>query len=85
MAVRRIVLLNQSSVNIPFADIVKVAQALQTQVDRDFTPIWGIRAQITPLHPQDPLPSGAWPIRIVDRPVGGLGFIWMRMGGPSPR
>lgn len=71
---RRVTLQNKSSRTVGFADITEVAQALQTQVDRDFSPIWGVRAQIFPLHDSDPVPTGAWPISIVNKPVGGLGI-----------
>ena len=74
MAVRRVVLSNRSSAAIGFSELAAVAQALQTQVDRDFAPVWGVRAQITALNPGDPVPAGAWPMTIVDKPVGGLGI-----------
>jgi hypothetical protein len=74
MAIRRVVLTNHSSKNIPFSDISDVAQALQIQVDRDFTPAWGIRATILPLNKGEAIPQHAWPMRIVNHPAGGLGI-----------
>lgn len=74
MTVRHVALVNKSSAKIPLAMVEGVAQALQTQVDRDFAPIWGIRAQVSAFAPAEPIPASAWPIRIVDSPVGGLGI-----------
>jgi hypothetical protein len=74
MTVHHVALINKSSAKIPFATLDKVAQALQIQLDRDFTPIWGRRAQVSALAPSEPTPASAWPIRIVDAPVGGLGI-----------
>jgi len=74
MTRRRITLQNQSSANISFAELSSVAQALQIQVDRDFGPAWGVQAQIVALQQGEPTPSKVWPIKIVDKPVGGLGI-----------
>jgi len=74
MTLRRIILTNKSSVNIPLSDINDVAGALQTQLDRDFTPVWGIRGTIVALKKGEVVPNGAWPIYIVDNPKGGLGI-----------
>jgi hypothetical protein len=73
MPVRHIVLTNRSSQDISFAQLSEVAVALQTQVDRDFAPIWGIRAQIMPLNSGDQIPRRAWPIFIMDQSEAGLG------------
>jgi hypothetical protein len=48
MSLRRVTLTNHSSTHLSFSDVSDVAQALQIQVDRDVTPVWGIRAQIIP-------------------------------------
>lgn len=74
MSVRHIVLINKSSAKIAFSDVDRVASALQMQLDRDFTPVWGRRAHISPLDSSESIPASAWPIRIVDAPVGGLGI-----------
>ncbi|MBV9178395.1 MAG: hypothetical protein JO297_15320 [Nitrososphaeraceae archaeon] len=47
---RRVVLQNKSSRSIGLDDLAKLAPALQTQVDRDFFPVWGVRAQIFPIQ-----------------------------------
>ncbi len=74
MTIRHIGLINKSSVNISFADITQVSQALQTQLDRDFGPAWGVRAQIMPFQSNETIPLRVWPIRIVNKPKGGLGI-----------
>jgi len=74
MTTRHVTLQNQSSANISFADISNVAQALQIQIDRDFGPAWGVHAQITALQQGAAIPPKVWPIKIVDKPVGGLGI-----------
>ena len=43
MTIRHIVLVNASTAQIADSDVAAVAQALQTQVDRDFGPQWGIQ------------------------------------------
>ena len=44
------------------------------RLDRDFTPIWGVRATVIPLDKGEVVPNRAWPMRIVDKPEGGLGI-----------
>ncbi|MGH7740760.1 MAG: hypothetical protein ACRENS_01925 [Candidatus Eiseniibacteriota bacterium] len=71
---RRLALVNQSSRNISFDDVSRVARALQIQCDRDFTPIWGMAAVVVPLGTGEKVPAGYWPMRVLDKPVGGLGI-----------
>src|SRR5207237_10090200 len=82
MKLLHIVLLNKSTQNISFADLSQAAAALQTQLDRDFTPIWGVRAQIVPLNHGSPVPLHTWPIIILDRPKNGLGIHLDKGGKP---
>jgi hypothetical protein len=65
-SLRRIVLQNKSSQTIRFEDLGALAPALQTQIDRDFSPMWGARALVFALHPNDSIPTGAWPIFFID-------------------
>lgn len=75
MPLRHLVLVNKSTnPNITFADMQSVAQALQVQLDRDFTPIWGIHATLVALDQGEPTPSNSWPMRILDKPEAGLGI-----------
>lgn len=73
MALRQVVLTNRSSKNIPIAQLSDVAQALQTQLDRDFYPVWGKRAAVTAIMNGAEMPAHAWPIYLVDHPDAGLG------------
>jgi hypothetical protein len=73
MVTRHVVLLNQSSLTISPAELTAVATALQTQVQHDFGPEWGQHAQVRALAAGAAVPSGAWPIRILDHPQAGLG------------
>jgi hypothetical protein len=70
---RQIALVNKSSFTIDFSQLTGATKALQTQIDRDLFSIWGAQAQIAPLHPQDPVPNGVWPIYILDKSDAGLG------------
>src|SRR5258708_5315825 len=74
MRSHRVGLIDASSKNIPFSDIQAAAQALQTQADRDFTPIWGIHAQILPFDKGEPVPRAVWLMSIVESADGGLGI-----------
>src|SRR5258708_4322507 len=47
------------------ARLAHVAQALQTQVDRDFSAAWGARARVR-AAPGTAAPAGAWPIYLVE-------------------
>ncbi len=50
----KIAVINQSTV-VNDADVVKTVAALQTQVMRDFAPIWGINADLRVVpHGQHP-------------------------------
>jgi len=64
--IKRIALQNKSSGKISFEDLAKLAPVLQTQSDRDFTPIWGVRAQISVLQKGDHIPTGVWPVFFID-------------------
>jgi len=64
--IKRIALQNKSSGKISFDDLARLAPVLQTQSDRDFTPLWGVRAQISVLQKGDPVPTGVWPVYFLD-------------------
>lgn len=70
----KVVLTDQSSAGVPFATLEQIAAALQQQVDNDFAPTWGVRADISALAAGDPMPAGSWPIKIVDN-IGGAGGV----------
>src|SRR5439155_16270664 len=82
MKIRHLVLVNKSIQNISFADLSQATASLQTQLDRDFTPLWGVRAQIVPLNKGTPIPPHTWPIIILDNPKNGLGIHLDKAGKP---
>jgi hypothetical protein len=65
---------NHSSKDISLDDLTGVARALQIQCDRDFTPLWGVAAVVVPFGKSEKIPAGYWPMRVLDKPVGGLGI-----------
>ncbi len=73
MKTRHVVLLDQSSMNLTLAQVNEVAQALQTQLDRDFTPVWGVHALVQAIDRNQQIPPGTWPMRILDQSEAGLG------------
>src|SRR5713226_5004501 len=74
MQLRHVVLTDRSSAGISFGEIQHVAQALQVQVDRDFSPEWGTRAQIVPIPRDAAIPAHTWPMFLLDQPEAGLGI-----------
>jgi hypothetical protein len=51
---------------VDFAEIEPVAAALQKQVTRDFSPIWGAEAEVSAYQDLKDIPLGHWPIIIKD-------------------
>lgn len=47
---------------VDFAAIKPVAAALQKQVTRDFTPLWGVAAEVAAYRSLKEVPHGYWPI-----------------------
>jgi hypothetical protein len=60
----KISVLNESTV-VSDADVQACVNALQTQVTRDFLPIWGIAAELN-FHPSKIAAPGAWQLVILD-------------------
>jgi hypothetical protein len=75
-----VALLDRSSVPVT-ARLDEVAQALQTQVDRDLGPVWGVGALILPWRHGAPGP-GCWRIVVVDSRPARLGVRVDRSGCP---
>jgi hypothetical protein len=69
MPLRQIALVSRLEPNpIEFTELARVAAALQTQVSRDFGPIWGVNATVD--APSDgKVPAGYWPIFIMDTQI----------------
>lgn len=47
-------------------EVLKVIPALQTQIDRDFLPFWGLGARLVPARVEDPVPPGTWRVVVLD-------------------
>ncbi|WP_094710182.1 hypothetical protein [Hahella sp. CCB-MM4] len=60
------VALVSQTTNLPNWQVQMVAAALQIQISRDFTPIWGIDATVSAFDMLDDVPAGYWPILIKD-------------------
>lgn len=56
------------------ADVARVCAAIQKQLIRDFLPVWGLAATITPFPTTADLPDGYWPVIVSDQfTFGSLG------------
>jgi hypothetical protein len=76
----RVALVDRSSAPVPFAQLEAVAAALRTQLERDFTPAWGIRATVVAVRGDLPDRGTWWPIRLVD-PQPGFGGVHLNDRG----
>jgi hypothetical protein len=72
------------SANVGPRQLMSVSAALQKQVTRDFGPIWGIQATVSPFASLEDVPLGYWPIVIMDniKDAGADGVHEDRMGQP---
>ena len=77
---------NMSTV-VSDAQLTPVVAALQIQLNRDFFPIWRTTATLVQLTSSQSLPSGAWPIYILDNSnvAGALGYHDETLGVPYGR
>src|SRR5947209_5558695 len=58
---------------LKLSQVTKVAAALQKQVTRDFSPIWGVTATVDAFASLDDVPLGYWPILVGSEGQGGGG------------
>ena len=63
--VRRLALVSNSR-SVKLADLVPAAAALQTQVIRDFAPVWRRPATVTAYAKLEDIPLDAWPVIVGD-------------------
>ena len=70
-----IAIINQSTV-LTDAQVAPMVAALQTQVSRDFAPIWGIDARLLFVGQGQRPPAGAWQLVVLDDSdqAGALGY-----------
>lgn len=62
----KIVLIDETTGSVvPPGQLQQIATAVQQQVDNDFAPVWGVRADISAPAAGDAIPT-AWPLNVVD-------------------
>jgi hypothetical protein len=81
MAATAVVLLDRSAAPLSPENLAHVARALQTQIDRDFGPAWGVRASLT-AGAGESAPRGSWPMYLLDAPDTGFGVHLDASGSP---
>jgi hypothetical protein len=65
MFTNQLALISESS-DVSFAEAAKISAALQKQITRDYSPIWKVPATIDSFATLDDVPTGYWPIIIMD-------------------
>jgi hypothetical protein len=65
MLTRHVALVSETK-QIDPSDLNKVAAALQKQATRDFSPIWGITANVSAFSNLDDVPTDYWPVLVQD-------------------
>src|SRR4051812_18453705 len=65
MDTHSIALVNES-VNLSANDLAAASAAVQQQVTKDFAPLWGVTATVTPSPGLDSRPAGSWPVIVRD-------------------
>ena len=63
--VRKLALVSNSR-SVKLADLVPAAAALQTQIVRDFAPVWRRPATVTAYARLEDMPIDAWPVIVSD-------------------
>lgn len=71
----RVAIVNRSTV-LTDPDLAKIVAALQVQVNRDFSPIWGVNATLTAIPKTGVIPAGMWWLVVLDTSdeAGALGY-----------
>lgn len=67
---------------VPHVLLQQIADALQQQVDNDFAPVWGMRADISAPATGDVIPPDAWHVNVVDSLSGAGGVHLDDQGQP---
>src|SRR5262249_3981679 len=72
--VRQVALVpHDDSLAVSLDDLSRVSAALQKQVTRDFSPIWGVQATVDSFGRLEDVPPGYWPIVLVPHVSEGAG------------
>src|ERR1035441_9580376 len=75
MADIQVAMINASTV-LQDSQVQAIVPALQTQVHRDFAPVWGVDADLTFVGHGATAPSGSWWLTVLDNSdqAGALGY-----------
>jgi hypothetical protein len=65
MLLAQVALVAENIPEIPAAELNRVAAALQKQVSRDFTPVWGMKSTVDAFAHLEDVPLGYWPIIVL--------------------
>lgn len=65
MIIHQVALVSETN-RISRSQLSRASAALQKQANRDFAPIWGIRASVDAFEELDDVPLGYWPIVVMD-------------------
>jgi hypothetical protein len=68
MLTRHIAIVPEVGMNA--SELARVSAALQKQVTRDLSPVWGISATVDPFPNLEDLPAGYWPLVLTFRELG---------------
>src|SRR4029077_16711512 len=79
MTTRHIALVPEMGVNA--SELARVSAALQKQITRDLTPIWGIAATVDAFPNIEDVPMGYWPLVLTYRDLRGAAGIHIDASG----
>lgn len=59
---------------LPISRLMRVGAALQTQVERDVSPIWDVRANVSTFFALEDMPTSFWPVIVIEDVKGAAGI-----------
>jgi hypothetical protein len=80
MREHKVALIDQTG-RVPRTDLVRYRNALRRQVNEHLAPVWDVRADISVLAAGKFIPTGTWPINIIDSLPGKEGGVHLDAGG----
>jgi len=67
---------------VSLSELTKVGAALQKQVTRDFSPLWGIHGIVSAFATPEDVPLGYWPVIVTEKVHGAPGYHQDNSGMP---
>jgi len=67
---------------VSLSELTKVGAALQKQVARDFSPLWGIHGIVSAFATPEDVPLGYWPVIVTEKVHGAPGYHQDNSGMP---